>query len=136
MELIRIIQKDLSSFLFQVNLNLLPSLPPGWNLVKLQNNQYVYTNNTLVFLPFLGNCIALWGITNSIYTGNGIGKGEPVADKKLSELFLNYVKYSYELRNLENPPREKQIKVISIRLAINRCIKDLLCTYYSIMLGF
>ena len=53
MELIRIIQKDLTTFLFQINLNLLPSLPPGWNLVKLQNNKYVYTNNTLVFLHFL-----------------------------------------------------------------------------------
>ena len=77
MELIRIIQKDLTTFLFQINLNLLPSLPPGSHLVKLQNNKYVYTNNTLVFLHFLGNCISLWGITNSIYTGNQIGKGEP-----------------------------------------------------------
>ena len=46
----------------------------------------------------------------------------------MTNVFLNYVKYSYELRNLENPPREKQIKVINIRLAINSCIKDLLCT--------
>lgn len=125
-ELIKIIQTRLSGANFQLNLNLLPSLPPGWNLVKLQNNQYVYKNNSIVILPFIGNCIALWGITNSIYTGNGDGYGEPVADKILSELFLNFSKYGYELE--KNPSRELQIKVANIELSLFSYTKEILCT--------